>query len=205
MDGLDPAGFLRPSSPGWYTILYESSPAFTTLAPDTFRAYLLEKGLQPAAAQAAAQTSPARPAEPTTELFRRSLKARIRVVSSSATPSPGDPEVSDPGGEPPVGLPLELVLERAARGERTTPAHDVVVRLLLDGAPLAAAQVDLRLLDGAAGAAPEKVSATTDDAGRVHLSLGAGSWLATAVHLDAASPATADWESVWASLTFELR
>src|SRR4029079_10464634 len=45
LDGRDPAGFLRPSAAGWYTILYESTPTFATLAPETFRAYLLEKGL----------------------------------------------------------------------------------------------------------------------------------------------------------------
>jgi hypothetical protein len=37
------------------------------------------------------------------------------------------------------------------------------------------------------------------------VSLEPGSWLATAVHLDGSNPATADWESVWTSLTFELR
>jgi hypothetical protein len=191
LDGLDPAGFLRPAIPGWYTILYESSPSFTTLAPETFRAYLLEKGLRPARGPA----SSAKAEEPTTELFRRSLKARIHVAS------PGDAEPSDPGGEEPAGLPFELVLEHANAPAQPEAGHDVVLRLLLDGAPLAGSLVEVRRLDQQ-GSGP---SARTDIGGRLRLTLGPGSWLATAVHLDAARPATADWESVWTSLTFELR
>jgi Domain of unknown function (DUF4198) len=184
MDGLDPAGFLRPAAPGWYTILYESSPSFTTLGPDTFRAYVLEKGLErPAQAQAAALD------RPSTELFRRSLKARV-LVAAPGVPAPPQP----PEGEQPAGLPLELLLERVEGGE-------VALRLLLDGAPLADTQVDVRRLDHREIA----FTARTGADGRLRVSLEPGSWLATAVHLDGSNPATADWESVWTSLTFELR
>ncbi len=203
LDGLDPAGFLRPTEPGWYTILYQSSPAFTTLAPDTFRAYLLEKGLD-AGARAPAASGPA---EPTTEIFHRSIKARILVGG------PGGAVSLDPGEDKPAGLPLELVLEGAASGSlglletargdgaaEPAPEHDVALRLLLDGAALEGALVDVRRLgDGALEA-----QATTDGEGRVRLRLGPGSWVATSVHLDRSRPATADWESVWSSLAFNL-
>jgi hypothetical protein len=211
LDGLDPAGFLRPTTPGWYTILYESSPSFGTLAPDTFRAYLLEKGLESVASQRTATA--AAPAEPTTELFRRSIKARILVAE------PGRAAPTDSGGEEPAGLPFELVLEKinglapstsagssegtptAALAAPSSAQHQIVMRLLLDGAPVADALVDIRRLeDREVGP-----SARTDADGRLRVSLSSGSWLATAVHLDASRPATADWESLWASLTFELR
>jgi uncharacterized GH25 family protein len=189
LDGLDPAGFLRPTEPGWYTILYQSSPAFTTLAPDTFRDYLLEKGLDTGARAPAASG----PAEPTSEIFRRSIKARILVAGPGAA-------ASDPGEEKPAGLPLELVLERAAAGGEPASERDVVMRLLLDGAPLEAARVDLRRLDDLT----LDTKATTDGEGRIRLRLGPGSWVATSVHLDPSRPATADWESLWSSLTFNL-
>jgi hypothetical protein len=203
LDGRDPAGFLRPSAPGWYTILYESTPSFATLAPETFRAYLLEKGLDtgprtPPAASGPAQVGSGAPsasaAEPTTEIFRRSIKARIRVGDASAAGS-------DPGEEKPAGLPFELVLERAGDADDADRAdREIVLRLLLDGAPLQGALVDVRRLDDRS----IESKGTTGADGRVRIALGPGSWVATSVHLDPSRPATADWESVWASLTFSL-
>ena len=202
LDGVAPAGFLRPTAPGWYTILYESSPSFTALAPETFRAYLQEKGLEATAQMVRARADGVGseaghgpgPAQPTSELFRRSIKARVLVTG------PGDPTPSDPGEEKPAGLPFELVLERAT--VVSDPAeHQVVMRLLLDGSPLGGTQVDVRRLDDRKVAA----TSTTDREGRVHFRLEAGSWVATSVHLDRSRPAaTADWESVWSSLTFNL-
>jgi uncharacterized GH25 family protein len=209
LDGTDPAGFLRPAAPGWYTVLYESSPSFATLSPEVFRAYLLEKGLDPGALRAgtgntSADTSGAAvpaaggAAEPTTELFRRSIKARIRVagpVENGA--APGIARAIGPAESEPVGLPLELVLEAVAEGAED---REVVLRLLLNGAPLPDAQIDLRRLDD--GGLESK--GTTDAEGRLRIALGPGSWVATSVHLDPSRPATADWESVWSSLTFQL-
>ena len=74
------------------------------------------------------------------------------------------------------------------------------MRLLLDGAPLEGALVDVRRLDDRV----LETKATTDAEGRIRLRLGPGSWVATSVHLDPTRPATADWESLWSSLTFNL-
>jgi uncharacterized GH25 family protein len=190
LDGLDPAGFLRPSEPGWYTILYQSAPSFTTLAPDTFRNYLLEKGLDAGARAPLA----AGPAQPTTEIFRRSIKARILVGGARVAAS------ADPGEEKPAGLPLELVLERTAASGDAALEREIALRLLLDGAPLAGARIDVRRLDDRKLA----TTGTTDGDGRVRVRLGPGSWVATSVRLDPSRPATADWESLWSSLTFHL-
>jgi uncharacterized GH25 family protein len=192
LDGVAPAGFLRPATPGWYTIVYESSPTFTALSPDTFRAYLQEKGLEPAPRPQVVVDPGA--AVSTTEIFRRSIKARVLVGA------PGGAAPPDLGEETPAGLPFELVLERVA-GAAARNDHEVVIRLLLEGEPLAGAQVDLRPVDGRAAVA----SGRTDSEGRVRVQLTAGSWVATSVHLDPSRPATAaDWESVWSSLTFHL-
>ena len=58
------------------------------------------------------------------------------------------------------------------------------MRLLLDGAPLEGALVDVRRLDDRTLA----TQATTDGEGRVRLRLGPGSWVATSVHLDRSRP-----------------
>ena len=79
LDGLDPAGFLRPTEPGWYTILYQSSPAFTDARSRYFPRLSAGEGPRRRSASALAASGPA---EPTTELFRRSIKARIRVGRS---------------------------------------------------------------------------------------------------------------------------
>jgi len=207
LDGADPAGFLRPTAPGWYTVLYESSPSFATLAPETFRAYLLEKGLDagdraPGAGTAAATTTAATaPAEPTTELFRRSIKARIHVRGAAERDDTFDAGSGlQPAEEKPLGLPLELVLERTGAVAEAAKEREVVLRLLLEGVPLASAQIDLRPLDRS-GIASKGI---TDAEGRLRITLAPGSWAATAVHLDPSRPATADWESLWSSLTFRL-
>ena len=190
LDGLDPAGFLRPTEPGWYTILYQSSPAFT----DARSRHLPRLSAGEGARRRRRAPAASGPAEPTTELFRRSIKSRILVAG------PDGAATADPGEGAPAGLPLELVLERAAVVDEPAGERDVVVRLLLDGAPLDGALVEVRRFDDPAPA----TSGTTDVEGRVRLRLGPGSWVATSVHLDPSRPATADWESLWSSLTFSL-
>jgi uncharacterized GH25 family protein len=51
-----------------------------------------------------------------------------------------------------------------------------------------------------------KMTARTDANGRVRLNLPrSGMWMIKAVHMVSAPPDSgADWESIWASLTFEL-
>ena len=76
------------------------------------------------------------------------------------------------------------------------------MRLLLDGAALSGALVVAR--PKADPAADRR--ARTDAEGRVTLELDRpGPWLVTSVHMLAAPKETgADWESLWASLTFEV-
>ena len=176
MASTRPGSFVPPSRAGTRSS-YQSSPAFTTLAPDTFRAYLLEKGLDDRGRRAVRRPR-AGPAEPTSEIFRRSIKARILVAG------PGR-------ARPPIRVRRSLPVCRSSSSSSAQrlagePAseRDVVMRLLLDGAPLEAAQVDVRRLDDRT----VDTKATTDGEGRVRLRLGPGSWVATSVHLDPSQP-----------------
>jgi uncharacterized GH25 family protein len=93
-------------------------------------------------------------------------------------------------------LPLELVAE-------TDPyrTHALRLRLLYEGKPLAGALVVV--FNKAEPLA--KLKARTDDNGRVEFTLPrSGIWLVTSVHMIPASFFSGyDWQSLWASLTFE--
>ena len=75
-------------------------------------------------------------------------------------------------------------------------------RILYEGKPLAGALVKAIALED-----PDNtLSARSDAQGRVAFVLvRKGVWLVKAVHMAPAPPETgADWESLWASLTFEI-
>ena len=99
-----------------------------------------------------------------------------------------------------VEMPVELVPER--NPYELTPGGELPVRLLREGRPLEAA-----LVVGYPEDKPEQaVRGRTDEKGRVGLKLKApGAWLIKAVHVERIEDDRADWQSWWASLTFELR
>ena len=88
----------------------------------------------------------------------------------------------------PLGLPFEIV-----------PSADLSrFQVLLEGKPLRDALVVALSRDG------KRFEARTDAAGRVTLPLGAGVWLIKSTRIAAAPRDSGfDWESLWASLTFE--
>ena len=86
--------------------------------------------------------------------------------------------------------------------ELERPGDERSFRLLYEGKPLANALVTATLL----GTAASDLHARTDQHGRATFSLqSAGPWRIDAVHMiKAADAVPADWESLWASLAFEL-
>jgi uncharacterized GH25 family protein len=88
----------------------------------------------------------------------------------------------------PLGYRLELV-----------PLDAAHYQLLFEHKPLAGVQVVAIARDE-----EKKLSARTDAGGRVTFDLPSGVWLVKAVHLvRAPTNAGVEWESLWASLTFE--
>ena len=105
------------------------------------------------------------------------------------------------GADRALGLPFELVAERNPYG--LAPGATLPVRLLLHGKPSAGMTITTF-----SAAAPENPTTTvTDRDGRAQIALSArGAYLLNAVHMFEPSPsAKADWESLWASLTFAIR
>lgn len=181
LDGADPAGVARLQTPGGYVLAFESSHSLANMQADEFSAYLKEKGLDHILALRERRRETQLAAR---DAYSRHAKALIRVGETREAPA-----------DRAIGLRLELIAESAETGA----VHRF--KLLYDGKPLAGALVIATRL----GAADEDLHARTDKQGRATLDLpGAGVWRVAAVHMiEARDKKIADWESLWASLTFE--
>jgi uncharacterized GH25 family protein len=185
-DGSDPAGIIRIDSPGLLVVGYRSHPSAVVLPAAKFNDYLREEGLEAVAAERTKRNQSNADAR---ELFSRAAKSL--VLSEAAAAGEGDR---------PLGLRLELVAE--VNPYRTRKSDDLPVRLLFESRGLTGALVvAVNKLDPSA-----KLTARTDSNGRVRFKLPRGGmWMVKAVHMVPAPAASgADWESIWASLTFEL-
>ncbi|MGH8286329.1 MAG: DUF4198 domain-containing protein, partial [Steroidobacteraceae bacterium] len=186
LDGRDPAGVARLSAPGMYVLGYQSNHAFTTMEAWRFEEHLIEKGLEKIAELRRKRGISNRSAR---EAYSRYSKALVHA---------GDP--SGEAASRPLGFKLELIAEfdPYEMGSR----REASFRLLFDGKPLEGALVTATSRD-----APDSaMRARTDAEGRVKYRLrDTGAWLIAAVHMIEAPPGLgAEWESFWASLTFEL-
>jgi uncharacterized GH25 family protein len=186
LDGSDPAGVVRFTAPGNYVITYRSNHAVTELPAAAFEAYLREKGLDDIAALRKLRGASGMKVR---EAYSRHSKALIQVGVGG-------------GGsvDRPMGLPLELVAEPGMLPERVDGVRSF--RLLYEGQPLAGALVTATR----PGTGDGDLKVSTDADGRASFRLrGAGMWRIATVHMiEAPRNVAAEWESLWASLTFEL-
>jgi uncharacterized GH25 family protein len=188
LDGQSPAGVLRPAQPGACVVAYHSRWSAIELPSAAFESYLEEDGLERIVALRAERGEQDAPGR---ERYCRCAKALLAVGGSSA-----------PGFDRKVGLPIEIIPigdPSALRERRLT------VEVLFDGKPLP--DVLVRAMHGAAAGeeADHVATGRTDEAGRVTLALPEpGFWLVAAVHMvEAPEDSGADWQSYWASLTFD--
>lgn len=179
--GMDPAGFVSPSSPGLLWIVYDSGHESVQLDSAKFDSYLGEEGLE--------RIRKLRKPGPVKEIYSRCAKS---LLSVGAGPGAGYDRV--------LGLELELVAEKNPYALK--PGEELPLRLLYHGKPLDGAL----LVAIPKGAKDAKLSARSDSRGRAALRLDRpGVWLVKAVHMVPAPKGSgAEWESLWASLTFEL-
>lgn len=184
-EGADPAGIARFTEPGWVVLGYRSNHAFTEMEGAKFEEYLREEGLEKVVALRKARGLSGEKAR---EAFSRCSKSLVLVGEAS-----GDAR------DRRIGFTLEIVAEsgpyeKADGSERS-------FRVLFEGEPLEGA-----LVTAARREAPDDTrQARTGADGRVKLSLEEpGAWLVASVHMiEAPKGVDADWESFWASLTWE--
>ena len=186
LHGSDPAGVARFTAPGDYVVAYETNHARTTQPAVQFDEYLLDVGLETIAAARRKRGADVRAVR---EAYSRHAKALLGVGSETNPPQ-----------DRPVGLRLELILDRA----ESTPVatEERTLRLLYLGRPLAGALVTAAALGSRSGI----LRARSDAGGRVSFALRRGeTWRINAVHMVRGDrDLGADWESLWASLVFEL-
>lgn len=180
--GDDPAGHFTVTRPGAYLVAYRSTlftVTFDTLAE--FEQYLEKEGLERIKTLRDFGSPKGRIIR---EDYSRSAKALVMVGKPSAA------------ADRVLGLRLELVAEKNPYRTARVP-----LRLTYEGKPLEGA-----LVVAFNKTEPlKKRKARTDRDGRVQFDFNRpGVWLVTSVHmLPAPAKTNADWESVWASLTFE--
>jgi uncharacterized GH25 family protein len=186
--GRDPAGRARILEPGYVVAGYRSSPSSLELPADKFEAYLKDEGLEKVIE---ARDHRGDSKKPGNEIYSRCAKALLDSGGAGTA-----------GFDRALGFRLELIPETSPKKLSSNSGGTLPVRLLYEGKPLAGALAVAMNRDE-----PDKrLSARTDKAGRVLFALPRGGvWLVKAVHMiPAPSESGADWESLWASLTFEV-
>ena len=182
-DGKSPAGLIPARRDETAVVLYRSRRSAVELEAEKFETYLREEGLDEVIAQRRKKGESGKRAR---EVFSRSAKTILG--------SPGS--VTASVATKPYGLALEIVPVGDPR-IRTRDGNSF--RILFRGKPLRGALVVARNRKRPNAA----VSMRTDDRGIVALSLDTpGEWLIKCVHMARIDEPIAEWESIWASLTF---
>ena len=177
--GSDPAGAARVAAAGLHWIGFQSTASSLILDAPKFETYLREEGLERLIPQKKAENR---------ERFYRCAKSLLASRTAST------------GFDAPLGFTLELIPRKNPYALRA--GGELPLALLFRNQPIANVLVVAMSKDD-----PEHaVRARTDALGRATLRLPRpGFWLIKAVHMEPApSSSGADWESWWASLTFNL-
>lgn len=182
-------GFVSISKAGLAVLAYQSKPSLIDLDAKTFAKHLAEKGLEKLLAS---RKEPAKEEKPVRERYSRYAKALVCCGD--------DPEK---GFDRRLGFLIELVPQKDPF--RLKPGEDLPIRILYKERPIGGILVEA-LHQGEEGAGARALSARSNDHGDVSFRLEhPGRWLVTAVHMiEARDHTVADWESYWASLTFEV-
>lgn len=181
-DNIDPAGLFEAEGQETALIVYEGGGSQVDLPAKRFDDYLIQNGLSEIVAERARRGEQDRAGR---ERFYRNAKAVLagRYRNDRVTK--------------PMGLRYEIVPLEDPTGETAT----LDMQLLFDGEPLSGAQVEAISRDWPKAG----IVMQSDAEGKVRMHLPqAGVWLIRSVHMRRAGWfSDVDWESDWASLTFE--
>lgn len=179
-------GIAHTPASGTQYLSAETRPRLIVIEAAKFEAYLQEEGLQ--------HISAARKRNGQTGATGREIYAKFAKALVTAG-------TSDAGHAKPVGLTLEIVPQ--ADPSTLTAGSLLPVIVLFRGKPLP--NIQLERAWACEGKSNRKVVGRTDREGRVSIPVDSpGRWRLHAVHMQASTRSDADWESYWASLTFEI-
>lgn len=185
-DGKDPAGNVTLADEGIHVVAYRSKRRSIELEAAKFEEYLREEGLLHVVKARADAKQTERPGR---EVYSRCAKTLIRAGDSAKE-----------GFDRVAGLRLEVVPETNVFS--AVAGDEVRFRVEFEKKALAEALVVAR----SAKEPKHTISARTDAEGRVRLALDRdGAWMVKCVHMLPAPAETGmDWESLWASVTFDI-
>ena len=178
--GSDPAGYLDAIS-GSALVGYQTTPLrHGDMSAERFESYLREEGLERIIALRSAAGSSLKSGR---EIYSRSAKAWLKSSGRGTR------------FDVPFGFRFEIVPENDP-----ATAEPLRTRLIFEGQP-----VEGVLVTAIGPSNGVTVSRRSDANGKVALNLpGKGVWIVKAVYMIAApGNSGADWESIWATLTFE--
>jgi uncharacterized GH25 family protein len=189
LDGLKEEGKrlaaeVKVASPGHVIVTAVNGTGSEEMKAASFEKYLNEEGLGHIVQARAQRGESDKPA-------RERYTMYAKTIFLSGAPNDGYKMV--------VGLPLEIVPEKDPY--RLAAGEPLPVRVLLRGAPAANLEIS------AASTAPgfkTRIIGKTDANGRLSIPVSAGQWRLHTIHMERALASDADWESVWATLTFEI-
>ena len=182
MENVDPAGWLRAEGKATAVIAYRSGSSLIELPAVQFEDYLRKEGLDRIVAVRAQRKEHDKPGK---ERFYRYAKSLLTGKAASAAAKP-------------IGFAYEIVPD----SDPTVQMATFDGRVLYEGRPLAGALVIALLHDDPS----VRLTLRSDERGAFSFKLPrAGVWLIKSVHMVRAwFFSDADWESLWASLTFEV-
>jgi hypothetical protein len=171
------------TAPSGYFILTAVNPANTAeMRPNSFLDYLKEESLTHAIEQ---REKLGEAEQPGRERYSMYLKS----IVLAGTPNDGYKQI--------VGSPIEIVPERDPA--QVKAGDSLPVRVLFKGAPAGG----LQLFATSAGMTARSIG-KTDANGRIAVPLSAGRWRLHTIHMERVAEPKVDWESFWATLTFEI-
>lgn len=188
VEGNRDLGDVLVGAPGELIAAVNTTPSLIELEPDKFADYLKEEGLADVIAWRAAHGESGKAGKERYSKYAKSL-----LVSGA----------SDGFFNHVVGFAIEIIPE--ADPQKLKPGDQLPIRILFRGKPAADLQIEAAW--ASAGGNKTVVVGRTGADGRLKVPIGtAGRWRLHTIKMErCAEPATADWESFWASLTFELR
>lgn len=188
VEGKRDIGDVVVGGPGELIAAVSTTPTLIELEPEKFAEYLKEEGLGHVVAWRAAHGESGGAGKERYSKYAKSL-----LVSG----------VSDGFFDHVVGYAIEIVPE--ADPYKLKAGDQLPIRVLFRGKPAADLQIEAAWA-GDGGNKTVVVGRTGTD-GRLKVPIGSvGRWRLHTIKMErCAEPAVADWESFWASLTFELR
>lgn len=217
-DGAVPAGICRLTEPGSHVAWYRGKPVPITLEAAKFESYLKEEGLDRVVEARKARGEVDKPGR---EIYSRCAKTIVQVVEASgagakpeaaaavtSADSAGATAEGAVGGvDQPVGTRLEItpLIDPRVIAPGDAEKGTIGVRITFEGKPLEGVLLTASSPEGhARGEKP--VEARSDAEGKAEFVLAQGGmWLIAGVHMfEAPKDSGADWESLWASLTFHV-